>query len=32
MDNFDNDLSLKQKEFVKSLAKASNKDLFEQQK
>ena len=30
MDNFDNDLSSKQKEFVKSLEKASNKDLFEQ--
>ena len=30
MDNFDNDLSSKQKEFLKSLEKASNKDLFEQ--
>ena len=30
MDNFDDDLSSKQKEFVKSLRKASNKDLFEQ--
>ena len=30
MDNFDDDLSSKQKEFVDSLEKASNKDLFEQ--
>ena len=30
MDKFDNDLSSKQKEFVKSLEKASKKDLFEQ--
>ena len=30
MDNFDDDLSPKQKEFVGSLEKASNKDLFEQ--
>ena len=30
MDNFDDDLSQKQKEFVESLEKASNKDSFEQ--
>ena len=30
MDNFDDDLSSKQKEFVESLDKASNKDSFEQ--
>ena len=30
MDNLDDDLSSKQKEFVDSLEKASNKDLFEQ--
>ena len=30
MDNFDDDLSSKQKEFEESLEKASNKDLFEQ--
>ena len=30
MDNFDDDLSSKQKEFLESLEKASNKDLFEQ--
>ena len=30
MDNFDDDLSQKQKEFVESLKKASNKDSFEQ--
>ena len=29
MDNFDDDLSLKQKEFVEPIDKASNKDLFE---
>ncbi len=28
MDNFENDLSSKQKEFEESLKKASNKDLF----
>lgn len=30
MDNFDDDLSQRQKEFVESLEKASNKDSFEQ--
>ena len=30
MDNLDDDLSLKQKEFVASLEKSSNKDSFEQ--
>ena len=30
MDNLDDDLSQKQKEFVESLEKASNKDSFEQ--
>ena len=30
MDNFDDDLSQKQKEFLESLEKASNKDSFEQ--
>ena len=30
MDNVNDDLSSKQKEFVESLEKASNKDLFEQ--
>ena len=29
MDNFDDDLSLKQKEFVEPIDKATNKDLFE---
>ena len=29
MDNFDDDLSLKQKEFVEPIDKAKNKDLFE---
>ena len=28
MDNFDDDLSLKQKEFVETIDKATNKDLF----
>ena len=30
MDNFDDDLSLKQKEFEESVEKASNKDSLEQ--
>ena len=30
MDNFDDDLSSKQKEFEEPLEKATNKDLFEQ--
>ena len=30
MDNFDDDLSQKQKEFVESLEKTSNQDSFEQ--
>ena len=30
MDNFDDDLSLKQKEFEEPLEKTTNKDLFEQ--
>ena len=30
MDNFDNDLSSKQKEIEESLEKVSNKDIFEQ--
>lgn len=29
MDNFDDDLSSKQKEFVEPIDKATNKDLFE---
>ena len=29
MDNFDDDLSLKQKEFVEPIDKATNNDLFE---
>ncbi len=32
MDNFDDDLSLKQKEFVEPIDKATNKDLFEKKK
>ncbi len=32
MDNFDDDLSLKQKEFLEPKDKATNKDLFEKKK
>ena len=32
MDNFDDDLSLKQKEFVESIDKATNKYLFEKKR
>ena len=32
MDNFDNDISSKLKEFEESLEKATNKDLFEQKR